>query len=265
MVEISQAGFECPIIIKRNADCVTYSLTRDTDNNVVVDNGIIIISAAYVAPYTSFAALIAAYNDLEGIVVLADTDEVRIYDGTENVDETVFIDPLFDSTALVTHHDTDISRPVKVIHEVGNAQPADLKQTVCTYKVNIDKLYSGRWKTAYAGDPEQPTAVTPTDTVPNPIGQTLLEGILSPNSGSRGEQGYTNDYLVIIYSRDNSDATAGIRAQTIIFPCAKVESANIKTDADGIVAENVKISGLRYLHFPLDVYQNYDLDLGDQQ
>jgi hypothetical protein len=258
MVEQSQAGFEVPIFIKKNLNCVTHQDTYDDiyQTNIVLHNGIVQVGYGFAAPYTSFATFCAANNNIQAVVANVNTGEVRYYDGTQGTDPLKYIDPIHDSVGLVDDVSIEITRPVTVIHEVGSPVPADLKETVATYKVTLNKMYSNRWRTVYTN--YHPADVTKTDTIVNPIGLTGIEGVInvfSPTSQHR--DGYSPWFLVIIYARDNSDATAGKYAHPIILPCCKFESVNPKAVKDGIYTEQIKITALDMIHLPADHYQTY--------
>ena len=265
MVEISQAGFECPVIIKVNKECITYTDVRDdgkATGNIVVEQGIISVSAAFAAPYNSFATLVAWDPTLVAWVVNKDTGEVRFYNNPAGGAASIFWDPLYDSVGLISHFDSGMATPAKVFHELANRDPADIKQGVMTYKINLDKMYSGRWRTDYIPEagivPEHPTAVAVTDRIKNPIGMTGVEALIDRLSGAaKGEEGYTDWFLIILYARDNSDSVAGIRANTLIYPCCKCTSIDVKVDADGVYAENIKFEAMSVIHAPRDFTQSY--------
>lgn len=260
MVEIAQSGFECPIIIKRNNNCVTYADVTDDGTpagNIVIHNGFIFISANYAPPFNSWANIIAADPNLVAFICNRDVGVIRLYDGTQ-VDEDNYIDPLYDATGLVTHWEAALTRPVKTQHEVGNAMPADLRETVATFTGSIDKLYSSRWRTEYSGDPEGPAAVTPLTGIKNPIGFTGIEALIDPLGPTQSDrEGYSGYYTVILMARDNSDVASGQRGNPVIFPCCKFSDVNLKVDADGVYAENLKFTALDMVHVLRDVYQDY--------
>ena len=264
MVNFNTSDTETFVVIKRNTQCMTYGFTRDSEDNIVQNNGVIIISTDYEEPYDSFAHLIdPAHGGVAAMVayvVNLDTGEVRYYDGTQTL-VTDFIDPKYDSVGFIKAGDFSINRTVESIPEIGSTEPVDLKQTNVTYDINIEKMYSGRWKTAYATAAlsyEKPAAVTTSTKIVNPIGFTGIQAMLDQfNSTDAGESGHTPYFMIIFYGRDASDST-NRRAMTDIFVCCRMgDTVQPKIAVGGTYVENMKFKASRHIHAPRDVYQPY--------
>ena len=267
MPALTQAGFEIPIFIKKNGDCITFAdttITVGTTTYTVIHNGIIRVSAAFTATnYISFAALVAAFKPLTAIVQNIDTGEIRYYLASNDAD--VYIDPLYDCVAVCQDFNWRATRQVTQIKEVANPECAELKEGVAMYEGTISKAWSGRWKTAYTGSPEAPTAVSATSRIVAPIGMTGIEAILDRyGSTTQQKDGYSPYFCVIIYARDNS-TLASLRANPMIFPCCKFEDCDGKSEADGVYYESLKFKSVDMMHGPRDTYQAYKMVQTTQQ
>jgi hypothetical protein len=253
---MSSAGKQVHLIIKQNLNCVDYTPLREAINNYLLeDNGLYVVGGSRAAPFDSFANLVASDNTLVAWVVDADTGELRFYNNPGV--GGLYIDPAYDSIAMINGEVSyNINRGVDSIPAAGQSTPGDVREKNALFDVTINKVYSARWKTAYAANAPVPVAVT--DREPNMVGATFMEALIDPsNENWSWAQGYSPWFMAIVYSRTVL-TNGNIVSDTVCFPCCKIgDSINPKYSADGIYLETVKLQALNYHHFPKDDYQTY--------
>ena len=269
MADMTYSGWETPIFIKVNAACVEYEDVIDAGGNPIQCNGLRMISVAFTAPNTSFAAFITAYPTAVAVVLSMDTGELRYYDGTQAGVATVYIDILADSTGFVSNWEAVQSRAVTSIPEIGSPLPADIKQGVVKYNGRIEKFWSTRYKTTYVAEagvvPEHPTAVNTSSVAPNLVGFTGWEAIMDAVSATQSRRdGYTPWFMIVAYCRDHSEAATN-RGLPIVFPCCRFGGdLSVKSSTDGQCIENLTFEALRAIKAPRDFHQTYTFDLNEQ-
>jgi hypothetical protein len=200
--------------------------------------------------------LIAANNALVGLVVDADTGELRFYNNPGGV-VTAFIDPRSDSIGMINGEvNYNVNRDLTSIPAAGQAQPGDIREGKVEYDVTINKVFTARWKTDYTAN--VPDAVVATDLDPNMLGANFLEAIIDPSSETESiAQGFSPWFLVIVYARKML-RNGTIIGDTTIFPCCKFGDTNsFKYVADGIYTGSLKCKAMGMHHFPKDDYQVY--------
>jgi len=203
------AGYQTYIIIeKNNGECPIRDPVVDGNGNVVNENGVVFISAGFVAPFTTWVALINAYPTLRSWVFDVDDGEGRYYDGTQAGDDTDFYPAEKRAAGKVENVTPANRRPMEKLPEIGEMYPATIKEGVYDATVTLRKVEIDKRKLA---------ALSKTSAVDNQAGFGGA-GLVEVNEFVNTEK--SNWYLVIVYHRDLSSDAANF-ARVKIYPCTK--------------------------------------------
>jgi|26BtaG_2_1085354.scaffolds.fasta_scaffold02272_10 hypothetical protein len=237
MAEDSYAGWNTYVVIRRQAfsteqgnpfatGCPIRAPTYDAAGLPVSLNGIIWVGSAYAAIHASFAALIAAYNDMEGIVFDIDTGEGRYYDGTQAGDAAEFASMEQIAMGKIPNARALLGREVEMNDELGQMITSHLKAQLYRPELRSTKIYCDKKKLALMDDT---SLVLNQDNFlgTGPVESGLMKGTIMNNLIRPSTQEY---YLVILYTRDYSVDADNV-ARSWICPCAKFTRYEITADS----------------------------------